>query len=339
MDEVALDAQVKEFQDRLEGKINDTLMSTSLSSIPILYHYTSAEGLAGVFNERKIWATHYQYVNDATEYIYANRLVKEVIEEKLPTASAMVRAILEAIQETPGGLLGLTEPYIACFCEDGDLLSQWRGYGAKGGGYAIGLQPGSNMQHMVGTPYRLIKVVYDRTRQRETVRFILDEFCKVIEAHSSPADVAKVKEPLVEAIFDERILTWQYNMPSPLDFFCQEVIHKLSAVATIMKDDRFSSENEWRLVHMQPKATKIAHADLRFRPAYGLLVPYIELHLFLKGDRAMSPPSLENFKLVSITHGPSLHPASAKRSLELLVASLKLGYDVGIKGSDIPVKL
>ena len=28
--------------------------------------------------------------------------------------------------------------YAFCFCEDGDLLSQWRGYGVLGRGYAVG---------------------------------------------------------------------------------------------------------------------------------------------------------------------------------------------------------
>jgi hypothetical protein len=30
--------------------------------------------------------------------------------------------------------------FMACFCENGDLLSQWRGYGSLGGGFSLGFK-------------------------------------------------------------------------------------------------------------------------------------------------------------------------------------------------------
>jgi hypothetical protein len=48
---------------------------------------------------------------------------------------AVALSYLSAVE--PARRSVLKPVYITCFCEDGDLLSQWRGY-ADPGGYAIG---------------------------------------------------------------------------------------------------------------------------------------------------------------------------------------------------------
>jgi hypothetical protein len=44
-----------------------------------------------------------------------------------------------SLNEIFGGFIN--DVYIACFSEKRDLLSQWRGYGANGEGYVIGIDP------------------------------------------------------------------------------------------------------------------------------------------------------------------------------------------------------
>jgi hypothetical protein len=49
----------------------------------------------------------------------------------------IVDQIEEGLREQPKPI----DNFAISFCDDGDLLSQWRGYGSFGSGYAIGFEP------------------------------------------------------------------------------------------------------------------------------------------------------------------------------------------------------
>jgi len=96
-----------------------------------IYHYTTVSGLIGIVTHREIWASDCQFLNDGTELSYAEDIFrKEVQKLNLPPLTNGGYLIA-------GPSIWLFRMFIACFCEDGDLLSQWRGYGADQG-YAIG---------------------------------------------------------------------------------------------------------------------------------------------------------------------------------------------------------
>ena len=63
--------------------------------------------------------------------------------------------------------------YVACFCEDGDLLSQWRGYAAVGAGYSLAFRtepPFLPVDVPEGKGQTLLRrVIYDRRVQEEVV--------------------------------------------------------------------------------------------------------------------------------------------------------------------------
>ena len=45
-----------------------------------LYHYTTARGLMGILEQKKIWATHINYLNDKKEFIDAMERFRKQIE-------------------------------------------------------------------------------------------------------------------------------------------------------------------------------------------------------------------------------------------------------------------
>lgn len=101
---------------------------------PELFHYTSLDGLAGIVNSRSIWASKISHLNDAAEFLLtldrAQRLVRKLevvgwIEEELLN-------LLDALRHGPGNL------FVFSLTENGDQLSQWRGYTSPGSGYSIG---------------------------------------------------------------------------------------------------------------------------------------------------------------------------------------------------------
>src|ERR1700730_1271189 len=103
----------------------------------VLYHYTSAGGLLGIIESGTLWASDCRFLNDATELSYST-------EQLLAALSTLEDDTMgpESGFILPGVVEHLTAEtfrvHVVCFCEDGDLLSQWRGYGADGG-YAVGL--------------------------------------------------------------------------------------------------------------------------------------------------------------------------------------------------------
>ncbi|MFD5408588.1 DUF2971 domain-containing protein [Streptomyces nojiriensis] len=60
------------------------------------------------------------------------------VDDETGVGEALEIIIDELEQDNPSRSLPL-HVYVACFCENGDLLSQWRGYGGTGG-YAIGFR-------------------------------------------------------------------------------------------------------------------------------------------------------------------------------------------------------
>jgi len=113
-----------------------------------LYHYTDTTGLVGIVSGQQLWMSNAEFLNDSAEIRYGAGVLELAIRAEinnLPKStsnfdilrSAYVRALsdLESLSHGAGGFIGL-QCNIACFCEEPDLLSQWRGY-SVGGGYCI----------------------------------------------------------------------------------------------------------------------------------------------------------------------------------------------------------
>lgn len=96
-----------------------------------LFHYTSANGLKAILEEKEIWATDLRYMNNYRELKYARQLKESVMKTlESECLDEDFRSVLRRTREA-------TDPYddgfmvfACCFCEKRDALSQWRGYGA-----------------------------------------------------------------------------------------------------------------------------------------------------------------------------------------------------------------
>lgn len=111
-----------------------------------IFHYTTAAGLLGIVQSNRLWASDVLYMNDSTEVEYGRQLIIEIAgavagEAKCPMAQTLCKSIDTVLY--PVGMMG-GGFYAACFCEEGDLLSQWHGYSGGVGGYFLGIQgPGT----------------------------------------------------------------------------------------------------------------------------------------------------------------------------------------------------
>jgi hypothetical protein len=82
---------------------------------PILYHYTTQQGLLGIINNQEIWATHTQYLNDSREFCHATELMREEVSamEKEPRVPEASREDLATMHEW---LSGGSESVNVCVC-------------------------------------------------------------------------------------------------------------------------------------------------------------------------------------------------------------------------------
>jgi hypothetical protein len=169
-------------RDYENGKLWDVLMQMGpglqtepppeIDGIPELrdeiYHYTTVAGLQGILSSNSIWASSAYYLNDSSEIEYGCTLVLKALDEwRAVNAnnSSFVVAVLNSLHHVfahPLSRLGRsTTIYVTCFCADGNLLSQWRGYG-QSGGYALGFDAGriaSCLDQGVFGELRLVEVL------------------------------------------------------------------------------------------------------------------------------------------------------------------------------------
>ena len=106
---------------------------------PILYHYTTQQGLLGIINDKEIWATHTQYLNDVREFHQATELMRKELWSMLNESPVPENAaILRHMQRALGKAIETANVCVCSFSGKGDSLSQWKSYGGGTSGFAIG---------------------------------------------------------------------------------------------------------------------------------------------------------------------------------------------------------
>lgn len=235
----------------------------------ILYHYTNGSALDSIIQHEQLWGSDPLYLNDAQEL----RRGKERLEHQIgPGASALARLAYVTSKSDgvyDGSQAGLWQEaldfvaradtfrqgdphvYVTCFCSDGDLLSQWRGYG--NGGYAIG---------------------FDRKSLEECdpvgiVSPAPGEFNAATRTHliAVAYEDEEVERRVTSSNVMESTHSATYRHPAAL-WRCLEILASF-------KDPGFREENEWRLMYVKPH-NQLNGPNVKFRQGQSSLVPYIE---------------------------------------------------------------
>jgi hypothetical protein len=269
-----------------------------------LYHYTTGSGLVGMLSNGEMWASDLAYLNDASELQYAIDLIKDVknslSKDISPEAAELFRRseIFDA-PHIPG-----VSYHVACFCTNGDLLSQWRAYGGATDGYAIGFAT----ERFIQSNLRLRRVLYDPEIQRklvsDTIRGVVSKYENI-----------RCTQPLENmdiALFSQF-----------LNIHLQDYIYSF-------KHPSFHEENEWRIVL---DLNRHEHLPiLKFRESQGRLIPYVPFRLNVDKNKNPTLP------VISITMGPTTTPQLAKKSLHLMIE--RYGFDhVEVLGTDSPLRV
>jgi len=207
-----------------------------------IYHYTTQRGILGIIETREMWATQVHFLNDKNEVFLTFKLLERELKKQIGKAQNQpTKKLLTAIKNH---LPRIDQGHIciASFCEVGDLLSQWRGYGNQGKGYAMGfnlkeLTRNAKRQHFVLWP-----CVYSPSVQLELVTYLIDSWCQE---------------------FSKKQLSHETMVNMIDNSVCQ--------LAPIIKDESFSEEKEWRLVSSVVSSQLPSFA---FREGEFSLIPY-----------------------------------------------------------------
>lgn len=289
-----------------------------------LYHYTSSAGLLGILANRSIWATDVAYLNDSSELEFGLRDLLKRIEtitrsdrsrghrsfldrlaarydysawEKVADRNSEAiepKRYSELAQELMQRVQVDVTVGVACFCEDdGDSLSQWRGYGSAG--YSIGFSARRLLHHTRTMHLPLTAVVYGAPSGR---------------AYWTSEGPFRI----IDSVFAEPGAALE-SVPSQTP---TSLALDLVRLASQVKNVSFRQELEWRIGDIATSDD----ARLAFRSSAIGLVPYIVLPLVSESERLLP--------IEHICVAPGLEPALRVAATETLLRSH--GYAVGKHG-------
>jgi hypothetical protein len=310
-----------------------------------LHHYTTLGGLQGILESGALWASDVRFMNDSSELTYASTLIDEVVMEVLhEVEESDLRAALPLRNGFANSFEFGAQPFITCFCENDDLLSQWRGYGVKDASVSLGFDLSliAAVRDLPPNTY-LRKVVYDEEQQRTEVRTVVRTWLQTVR--TMLADGENLSD----------------LFPYPAIWAIQQALieHHLC-----FKHPTFSEENEWRLIKLvdvraevrlqeqlrtdkrmealgvpMPRRsagwppTRAEGIDVKFRQSTVGLTPYVELEL---KDRAGI--FTDRLPLWEAVLGPSANPKLALESLDMYLESRGYGAHTEVRASGIPLR-
>ena len=259
-----------------------------------IYHYTDIAGLKGVLESGNLRAADVTYLDDSREIAYAYGLMREHLRKRWRSNDQLVGDFCLQAELALDPRRWTRNLFIACFCENGDALTQWRTHGTDGA-YAIGLRTGA--LDSVGVRLQraeLRRVVYSAEQQNALLQHLLDRSVNVVRsAHGLPEqERASVVAVVVEFLADHFIeLVASFKRPS-----LQEELEWRLAIAL---DPIYAGERTWQV---------------QFSAHDGHPVPYVHLDVAPRGSVSTSP-------VAEVVCGPIERADLAARSIQLLLKS------------------
>lgn len=268
-----------------------------------LYHYTTQTGIMGVLESDSLWATKIHYLNDSVEFKLALSIAEGILQEKLESSGELsnkLRCLLSNLHT-----IRKINVCVVSLSTKRDLLSQWRAYGGKNGGFSIGFNSTTLTEQAEAQGFYLVKCIYSESEQRRVIGNLIEE-C-LAEDFNMTQGYEDPERPRTIVM-----------LPTGGDF-----TKKLISIAPAIKNKSFEEESEWRLV----SENGINIRSLSFREGTSTLIPYFSLKLGEKSDY-----------LSSVTVGPTIHQELAKDVAVLLLGKYDFGRNCTVHETEIPFR-
>jgi len=295
--ESALNEVRKNIFDAWRGKLSNKTPET-------IYHYTDIESLINIVHAKSIYASDVRFLNDANEIYHGKDVLFHEIEnfERKKHNTEQRKEIADVLRRN-FDLISNLHILSTCFCSEGDLLNQWRDYGASEGRISIGLNR-TALEDAFGynEPGLLLsEVMYKYKNKRDLLMNTLNQYLKVYK-------------------------DWYNDMEDPDLFrrFRVDLLKTIIQVISTIKDPSFRNENEWRIVIPRLKKQN----DIFFQNKVGIIVPRIKLSV--GGDYS-------NLPIDRVIVGPSKQQETTIKSVKNFLYHYGYDYDIAVE-SEIPYR-
>jgi hypothetical protein len=264
----------------------------------VLYHYCPTERFLSIVETQELRLSSLSLSNDTLEGRIAESVMATLAKRDGLSGDMWERLkiYLQFDQLLDG--LGF------CLSEDGDALSQWRGYAKDGNGFAIGFSRDylvwlatKSREHPSGWGFSLEQVKYSSKEQEAELEPIYREAKRLIDQgalrYSGPRGLLDSRSP-EQIAEDDRELQ---HLRSQLSMHTASLFLKLFT----LKSWAFREEKEWRLLSY----VRISMDDpVSYRPLEDRLVAYRPYTLesldrrpileVLLGPKQLTPPHMIN---------------------------------------------
>ena len=232
----------------------------------IYYHYTSLETLWSILDSETLWATQARFSNDSEEIKKGMRIMEELCAQS-PDGS--LKKYANWLRDRGGEDI---DCYIACFCGEDDILSQWRGY-CRSDGVSIGFAFDKTR------PCYYFKDAADGEQDSQEVRlfpvwYVAEEgkkYSKAKDSNTKPISEKELKDTLLNMLKEQDELS---------DAGCKAFI---DAAIPLIKHAGFCEEDEYRLIIRNTLPAHVGNASfpldkyVRYAQADGIQRPHITI--------------------------------------------------------------
>ncbi|MGC3836068.1 DUF2971 domain-containing protein [Moritella viscosa] len=191
------------------------------------------------------------FLNDEKEYQLGIDLFNTCLEEqKIKYGSSQFGVFLSSLNNIEK-LLKESPPFSFSLTEEGDLLSQWRGYTKNG----IGVNVGFSSLGLKDS-FQLLPCLYTLEEQRKYIEHLFD------------LAINKFSHTEEKGQFDKALCLNPSELPhwDAINEAGTQLISHLSAACSIIKDTSFSEEKEWRLVCFTRDNIEFVPKDTYLKP-------------------------------------------------------------------------
>jgi hypothetical protein len=238
----------------------------------ILYHYCSTASFQAIIQSGSVWLSSLSLSNDTME----GRLVAATLA-RLAQKDGLDASATQRLQEALGLLERMIDGLGFCLSEDGDLLSQWRGYAADATGVTIGfskdylnwLSDASRGQPEPG--FTLQKVEYDPAAQDSQIEPTYRQIRKLIDAGAFKRPGARLLDTRSEEEVEKEASAIR-SAYRQLSFAVLSLFTELFR----LKSYAFREEREWRLLS---HFVKVGGDRCLYRALHDRIVPYRSFQL------------------------------------------------------------
>ena len=189
-----------------------------------LYHYTSREVFWLIMESESFLARHIMFSNDYEENMIGKKKIAQAMEQ------------MKSLLTEPESL-----PFMVCFCEEGDLLSPWRGYAREGVAMEFDFSKGLYGLEDGFSSYYCYTIMNQDCDTNYISKNINDEEV-VVKAIASPYSVIYTESgEKIDNNIEEKI---KYIVEDTENNRQQNVVGMIPYI----KNNKFAEEKEYRLI-------------------------------------------------------------------------------------------